>query len=73
MAIKIIRVPWIRCRADEVDALPFELEWRGRVFSVLAYTENEARDWWRSLPEAERERQLGGGGGSASDGEMQLF
>lgn len=72
--MKILRVPWIRCRADEVDALPYELEWRGHHFSVLAYSEHEARDWWRSLPERDRESQLGGSGsGSSEDAEMQLF
>gem|GEM_PF-2730032 len=70
MTMKIIRVPWIRCRADEVDAQCFELEWRGRAFSVMAYSENEARDWWRSLPEREHEALLSGGSGG---GEMELF
>jgi hypothetical protein len=70
MTMKIIRVPWIRCRADEVDAQCFEMEWRGRHFSVMAYSENEARDWWRSLPEREREAVLGGGSGG---GEIELF
>lgn len=57
--MKTIRVPWIRCRADEVDAVSSELEWRGRSFVLLAYSEKEARDWWRSLSESERENALG--------------
>ena len=71
MGLKIIRVPWIRCRADEVDALLFEMEWRKREFSVLAYSEEEAREWWSSLAEAERESQLGEE--ARTDEEMSLF
>ena len=58
-AMKLIRVPWIRCRADEYGAAPFPLEWRGRNFEVLAYSEAEARDWWKSLADGERESALG--------------
>lgn len=57
--MKIVRVPWIRCRADEVDAMSTEMEWRGRIFGLLAYSEKEARDWWRSLSDREREETLG--------------
>lgn len=57
--MKVIRVPWIRCRADEIDARPYEMEWRRQSFSVLAYTENEAREWWEGLEDAEREQLLG--------------
>lgn len=57
--MKTVRVPWIRCRADEVDAMSAELEWRGRIFELLAYSEKEARDWWRSLSDREREEALG--------------
>lgn len=70
--MKIIRVPWIRCRADEVDAMAFEMEWRGRFFSVLAYHESEARDWWRGLTEREREIYLGGNH-HGDDGGLALF
>jgi hypothetical protein len=59
--MKVIRVPWIRCRADEVDALPSQMAWRGRSFAVLAYSEKEAREWWNSLPDRERETMLGMG------------
>ncbi len=57
--MKVIRAPWIRCRADEVDAVPFTLEWRGRKFQLLAYSEKEAADWWRGLSEHEREAAMG--------------
>jgi hypothetical protein len=57
--MKIIRVPWIRCRADESDAVPSELEWRGRSFTLLAYSEKEALEWWRTLSDREREDLLG--------------
>lgn len=57
--MKTVRVPWIRCRADEVDAKSTEMEWRGRIFDLLAYSEKEARDWWRSLSDREREDALG--------------
>ena len=67
--MKIIRVPWIRCRADEVDAEPFDMEWRGRSFQVLAYSEREASDWWRSLSEAERSDCFG----IETTGEVELF
>jgi hypothetical protein len=70
--MKTIRVPWIRCRADEADAIPFEMEWRGRGFQVLAYSEKEAWQWWRDLSEREREDYLGGNG-AAADEEMGLF
>jgi hypothetical protein len=35
------------------------MEWRSRHFQVLAYTETEAREWWRDLSENEREQALG--------------
>ncbi len=35
------------------------MEWRGRLFQILAYTETEARDWWSDLAESEREHALG--------------
>ena len=57
--MKTVRVPRIRGRADEVEATPIEMEWRGRFFELLAYSEKEARDWWRSLSDREREAALG--------------
>jgi hypothetical protein len=57
--MKVIRVPWIRCRADEVDSVASEMAWRGRTFSLLAYSEKEAREWWKTLPDREREAVLG--------------
>jgi hypothetical protein len=70
--MKLIRVPWICCRADEVDAIQCEMEWRGRVFAVMAYSEKEAREWWRDVPEAERSELLGMGV-AAADSELDLF
>lgn len=57
--MKIIRVPWIRCRADEVEAVAAEIEWRGRRFALLAYSQKEATEWWRNLSERERAEYLG--------------
>jgi hypothetical protein len=57
--MKIVRVPWIRCRADELDAVPSEMEWRGRSFMLLAGSEKEGLEWWRSLSDREREDLLG--------------
>jgi hypothetical protein len=57
--MKVIRVPWIRCRADEAGAQNFEMQWRRQNFKVLAHSENEARDWWNGLNEAERRLVVG--------------
>jgi hypothetical protein len=57
--MKLIRVPWIRCRADEVGGYYFEMQWRKHSFIVLAYTEREARNWWDELSDAERNEVLG--------------
>lgn len=57
--MKVVRVPWIRCRADEMGAVPIDLEWRGHSFTLLAYSEAEAREWWRDLSDREREEILG--------------
>ena len=66
--MKTFRVPWIRCRADEADAVPTELEWRGRPFVLLAYSEKEAREWWRDQSDRERETLLGMSAGPVDDG-----
>ena len=57
--MRVVRVPWIRCRADEVAAIPTEMEWRDRRFTLLAYSEKEASEWWRTLSDHEREDALG--------------
>jgi hypothetical protein len=57
--MKLIRVPWILCRADELGAQNCHLEWRGKTFEVLAYSEREAREWWSGLTDAERNGVLG--------------
>lgn len=66
--MKTVRVPWIRCRADEVDAVSSEVAWRGLTFEVLAYSQKEALDWWRSLGDKEREGLLGLGNETPDDG-----
>ncbi len=70
--MKTVRVPWIRCRADEVDAVPTEMEWRGRSFVLLAYSEKEASDWWRGLSDRDRESALGMASEAVDDG-LGLF
>jgi hypothetical protein len=57
--MNIVRVPWIQCRADEATAELFPLMFRGREFQIMAYSEKEARDWWRGLPEADKGAALG--------------
>ena len=70
--MKIIRVPWIHCRADEMDAVPSEMEWRGHHFTLLAYSEKEAQEWWRDLSDREREALLGMAAEPADD-DPKLF
>jgi hypothetical protein len=65
--MKLVRVPWIQCRADEVDATQVELQWRGRTIAVMAYSEKEARDWWLELPDGDRDAALGIGDEAAED------
>lgn len=57
--MKAIRVPWIRCRADEIGAESCDMSWRNRPFHLIAYNEREGREWWGSLSEAERDAALG--------------
>ncbi len=66
--MKLVRVPWICCRADEMGAVSSEMEWRGRSFTLLAYSETEAREWWRDLSDREREELLGMAGDPSDDG-----
>ncbi len=70
--MKIIRVPWIRCRADEMSAIECPMKWKSRDFTILAYSENEAKSWWSELSESEREQQHGMDTASTSD-EPGLF
>jgi len=65
--MKTVRVPWIQCRADEVDAVRIEMDWRGRSLAVLAYSEKEAREWWRDLADRERDAMLGIGDDAPED------
>jgi hypothetical protein len=72
--MKVIRVPWIQCRADEAGAECFAWEWKGRDFEIMAYTRKEAVDWWNSLGEGYRGELLGiRGPRSASDDARMLF
>jgi hypothetical protein len=71
--VKIIRVPWIQCRADEVDAERYDFFWRGRDFEIMAYSEGEARKWWGELSDSERGAQLGMGAAASGDEELMLF
>ena len=57
--MKVIRVPWIRCRADEVGTCSIEVQWRKQSFRLLAYSEREAQEWWGGLRDEERDEALG--------------
>jgi len=65
--MKVIRVPWIRCRADEVGAADQEMHWRKCSFAILAYSEREAHEWWNGLDETERDALLGIDGGAGAE------
>ena len=65
--MKVIRAPWIRCRADEAGARAYEMECQRITFSVLAYSEDKARSWWNGLDESERNSLLGLGDAETSD------
>lgn len=69
--MKVIRVPWIQCRADEVTAKCFPVTWNGRDFEIMAYSESEADGWWAELSEGERRERLGMDGGG--DDTLGLF
>ena len=70
--MKIVRVPWIQCRADEVGTVECEMEWRGRVFAVMAYSEAEARKWWGGIADSERRETLGAEAAEPDEG-LALF
>jgi hypothetical protein len=70
--MKVIRVPWIVCRADEFGAVVHPVSWRGHEVEIMAYSEKEAREWWEELSETERGKVIGGGGGGET-AEMSLF
>lgn len=57
--MKIIRVPWIQCLADEFGSMNVPIRWRGKDFEIVAYSEKEANDWWNELSDRERSRQMG--------------
>jgi hypothetical protein len=57
--MKIVRVPWIRCRADELDTSIIPVAWRKQTFSIMAHSQQEAEKWWGNLSDAERHEVLG--------------
>ena len=71
--MKVIRVPWIQCRADEAAASCYSMEWRGKDFDIMAYSEREAKDWWRSLSDSSRSDMLGMRQREESDGTLMMF
>ena len=72
--MKVIRVPWIQCRADEAGAECFSWEWKGKDFEIMAFSEKEAREWWGSLSDAYRGELLGmRGRAESSDDSLMLF
>jgi hypothetical protein len=71
--MKVIRVPWIQCRADEIGAESFPCVWRGRDFEIMAFSAAEAREWWESLSEGAKGDLLGLRTGNESDGVLMLF
>ncbi len=65
--MKIIRVPWIVCRADEFGTVQVPINWRGYDIEIIAYSEKEARDWWEELSDTERKRHICGDSGSEQE------
>lgn len=57
--MKVIRVPWIRCRADEVGSCSIDVHWRKLPVKIIAYSEREAQEWWGGLRDEERDEALG--------------
>ena len=62
--MKILRVPWIQCRADEASAELFPCTWQGRDFEIMAVSAVEAGQWWDGLSEREKREHLGMAGAS---------
>ena len=71
--MKVIRVPWIQCRADEAGAECFPWVWKGRDFEIMAYTRKEAEEWWTSLGESYKGELLGVRERGESDSALMLF
>ena len=70
--MKVIRVPWIQCRADEVGAESFPWAWRGKDFEIMAFNRREADEWWGSLSETSKSDLLGMRDRGGSD-DLMLF
>ena len=71
--MKLVRVPWIQCRADELGAECFPWTWRGKDFEIMAFTRKEADEWWSSLSETSKGDLLGHGGKDESGSASMLF
>ena len=48
------------------------MQWRKQGFTILAYSEKEACEWWSAFCEAERDELLGIGGGDGTE-QASLF
>jgi len=57
--MKVLRAPWIRCRADEVGACEIQVNWRKQTLLLLAHSEREAQEWWGGLRDEERDAAVG--------------
>jgi hypothetical protein len=71
--MKVVRVPWIQCRADEVGAETFVWTWRGKDFELMAFNRKEAEEWWNSLSETFKSDLLGMRGSGDSEAAPMLF
>jgi hypothetical protein len=71
--MKVIRVPWIQCRADEAGTECYAWEWRGKDFEIMAFSRKEAEEWWTSLSEPFKSQLLGLRERGESDGALMLF
>ena len=71
--MRVIRVPWIQCRADESGAERFAWEWKGKDFEIMAFSQSEAKEWWDSLGDGTRKELLGMRAPDDSDGALMLF
>jgi hypothetical protein len=57
--MKVLRAPWIRCRADEVGTCEIQVNWRKQTLVLIAYSEREAQVWWGGLRDEERDAAVG--------------
>jgi hypothetical protein len=57
--MKVVRVPWIRCRADEVGSCSIDVQWKKLSVRIIGYSEREAQEWWGGLSDEERDAIAG--------------